>query len=44
MKTPGSAPATPAWKEPSVLVTRPWRSSSAVSSPKYQTLPQASWL
>src|SRR4029453_3610739 len=43
MNTPGWAPSTPAWKDPSVLTTWPWRSSSAVSSPKYQTLPQRSW-
>jgi Ku70/Ku80 beta-barrel domain len=30
----------PAWNDRSVLATWPFRSSSAVSSPKYQTLPQ----
>jgi hypothetical protein len=38
----GCAPSTPAWNEPSVLTTSPRASSGAVSSPKYQTLPQRS--
>src|SRR3954454_16983509 len=41
---PGRAPSAPAVHVPSVLVTCPFRSSSAVSSPRYQTLPWASWL
>ena len=36
---PGRAPSRPALNEPSRLVTWPWRSSSFVFSPKYQTLP-----
>ena len=39
---PGFAPLTPVRQEPDVPVTRPWRSSSAVASPKYHTLPCAS--
>src|SRR4029079_17269588 len=42
MKIPGTAPFTPASHEPSVLVTLPASSSSAVSSPTYQTLPSRS--
>src|SRR5262245_21543528 len=42
MKIPGLALSTPACHDPSVLVTRPRPSSSAVRSPKYQTLPAAS--
>src|SRR5206468_3311527 len=44
MKMPGFAPWTPAIQLPEVLVTWPWASSSAVFSPKYQTLPLASWV
>jgi hypothetical protein len=44
MKMPRRAPSTPAVQLCSVLVTLPWASSSAVLSPKYQTLPAASWL
>ena len=39
---PGRAPSTPASQDPSVLTTSP-SSYSAVSSPRYQTLPSASW-
>src|SRR4051794_10887399 len=42
MKMPGRAPCFPAVHEPSVLVTLPCSSSSAVSSPRYQTLPALS--
>src|SRR5204863_37974 len=42
--TPARAPSTPAVHVPSLLVTLRCASSSAVSSPKYQTLPFASWL
>jgi hypothetical protein len=42
MKMPALAPSTPASHEPSVDTTTP-SSSSFVSSPKYQTLPAASW-
>ena len=41
MMTPGSAPSTPASKEPAVEEIVP-SSNSAVSSPRYQTLPRAS--
>src|SRR5882762_5576999 len=41
MMIPGSAPSTPASHVPAVLVTAPL-AYSAVSSPKYQTLPSAS--
>src|SRR3954467_4980118 len=44
MWSPGWAPRRPAAHVPSVLVTRPCASSSAVFSPKYQTLPWESWL
>ena len=37
-------PSTPVVQVPSVLVTWPFASSSAVFSPKYQTLPRESWL
>src|SRR5947207_817452 len=39
---PARAALTPACQVPSVLVTLPCGSSSAVSSPKYQTLPALS--
>ncbi len=42
MMNPGVAPSTPARQVPSVLTTLPF-SYSAVSSPKYQTLPYLSW-
>jgi hypothetical protein len=42
MMTPARAPFTPESHEPSRLVTFPLRSSSAVSSPKYQTVPPRS--
>src|SRR3954447_18853095 len=42
MKTPAFAPSAPARQVPSRLVTLPAAFSSAVSSPKYQTLPRAS--
>ena len=42
MIMPGSAPSTPASKEPSRLASFPF-SNSAVSSPRYHTLPSASW-
>src|SRR6266566_7353409 len=41
---PGLAPLTPARHVPLVLVICPFLASSAVSSPKYQTLPCLSWL
>ena len=44
MKIPGLAPWTPAVQLPVVFVTFPFLSSSAVLSPKYQTLPFASWV
>ena len=40
MKMPASAPPRPDWNEPSRLTTLPCRSSSAVRSPKYQTVPR----
>ena len=42
MKTPACAPFTPACQLPSVLRTLPRGSSSAVASPRYQTLPARS--
>ena len=42
MITPGRAPSTPASNEPSRVVMRPF-SNSAVSSPRYQIDPSASW-
>ncbi len=42
MMIPGCAPSTPASKEPDLVVILPF-SYSAVSSPRYQTLPDASW-
>ena len=42
MITPAIAPSTPASNEPSVEVTSPF-SNSAVSSPRYQTVPSESW-
>src|SRR5262245_1447794 len=42
MITPGWAPSTPASHDPSVDTTFPF-SYSFVSSPRYQTFPQASW-
>src|SRR3954451_15232161 len=42
MKIPARAPSTPARHDPSRLVTRPTAFSSAVASPKYQTLPRLS--
>ena len=44
MKIPGLAPFAPANQLPSVVFTFPCLSSSAVSSPKYQTLPLSSWV
>src|SRR5262245_31678132 len=41
MTTPGCAPSTPAFQDPAVEVIEPFL-YSAVSSPKYQTLPAAS--
>src|SRR3954471_10081780 len=41
---PATAPSRPASQVPDVLFTLPERSSSAVCSPRYQTLPWASWL
>src|SRR4051812_39776280 len=41
---PATAPSRPASQLPDVLFTLPERSSSAVRSPRYQTLPFASWL
>ena len=42
MKIPARAPSRPACHEPSVVVTRPCASNSAVASPRYQTAPAAS--
>src|SRR5215210_6086492 len=42
MMIPACAPSTPASKEPALDVTLPF-SYSAVSSPRYQTLPAPSW-
>ena len=42
MITPASAPSTPASNEPSRETTLPF-SYSAVSSPRYQMVPSASW-
>ena len=44
MKMPGFAPLVPACHDPSVLITLPAGLSSAVASPKYQTLPWRSWV
>ena len=43
MKMPPFAPSRPFRKEPSVLVTLPCAFSSAVFSPRYQTVPCLSW-
>ena len=42
MISPGSAPSTPASNDPACVTILP-SSNSAVSSPRYQTLPSASW-
>ena len=42
MAIPGSAPSTPASNDPARDEIRP-SSNSAVSSPRYQTLPSPSW-
>src|SRR5919204_3514414 len=42
MMIPASAPSTPASQEPSLVFSLPF-SYSAVSSPRYQRLPSASW-
>src|SRR5512147_812136 len=43
MKMPPFAPSRPAVNEPSVLITLPLEFSSAVASPRYQTVPDLSW-
>jgi len=42
MMIPGCAPFTPHCHDPSVVFTLPRASSSAVASPRYQTLPPVS--
>ena len=43
MKMPPCAASRPFRNEPSVLVTLPLAFSSAVFSPRYQTVPRLSW-
>ena len=43
MKMPASAPSTPDVNDPSWLITWPCRSSVAVCSPKYHTVPARVW-